>query len=212
MMRLGLIRLNATQAVEFINECYPFAFTKVSAEDKNILLEGAEFHLYQLSCTDDSHDHSKDIVDPDNLGDLNSCHWIDLGAVESDADGKVLFEKIKLNAKFRLVETKAPPGYALPAGQWQITTVVNNVPAENGEEKPDVDIGIEEVSNGNQLPLAFVKQDDGSLLLPNVQPIHLPSSGSHGAVLFLAAGVLMMFSSVVIITVKKLRNQHAASK
>ena len=174
-----------------------FDFTKVAAEDTAQKLAGAEFQLFLLQCTDESHNHEQELIDPDNLG---SC-WKWVAEQVSDAEGRVSFLKLYLGQEYRLVETKAPGGRILPAGQWRITTNTGNAPPE-----------ITAVPSGIQNPPAFAKDDSGGLLLPNMKPLDIPSSGGWGAWPFLLGGGLLMLTAAGIFLGKRPRGKHAASK
>ena len=159
-----------------------FTFTKVAAEDNNKPLSGAEFHLYPLVCGDTSHTHDE-ILDTENPG---SC-W-DAGSINpetSGADGVVMFENLPPGL-YRLVETKAPGGYALPTGQWNVTLTANG------------GVTITAVGGEASVP-AFVLETTGgttSYKLPNRKPMDMPSSGGPGVPLAAALGTLMMGGGV----------------
>lgn len=154
-----------------------FTFTKVAAEDNEKVLPGAEFALYALACGDTSHTHS-DLLDQENPG---LC-WVKVTQedVVSGADGVVTFRDLAAGT-YRLVETKAPGGYALPVGQWQVT-----LKADGAAEL----VGI-------QNPPAFLKEGD-VLKLTNRRPMDMPSSGGPGVPLAAALGVLMMGLGLVL--------------
>lgn len=154
-----------------------FTFTKVAAEDNEKVLPGAGFALYALACGDTSHTHS-DLLDQENPG---TC-WVKVTteAVVSRADGVVTFRELAAGT-YRLVETKAPGGYALPVGQWQVT-----LKADGAAEL----VGI-------QNPPAFLKEGN-VLKLTNRRPMDMPSSGGPGVPLAAALGVLMMGLGLVL--------------
>ncbi len=192
----GIVLENETVHVDFTNiKRSTFAFTKVAAEDTDMPLEKARFTLYWLQCTDPKHhDHTDDLVNGST-----DC-WIRFSSGISDRQGKVSFSRLYENSQYRLVETKAPNGYVLPAGQWRITTDANG------------QITIEEVSNGTHKPPAFKTDDNGNLLLPNMRSIDLPSFGGSGTNPFLIAGTLLMLASAGMILGRKLYKKHTASK
>lgn len=151
------------------------SFTKVKAENTSEGLSGAEFKLYMLTCTDSSHTHS-DLIDPENPADC----WTLKDTQTSDPE--VTFSDL-IPGEYRLVETKAPTGRALPAGQWKVIV---------GDGK---EITITAV--GTTQPPAFAVSDDGDWLLPNMRPMDIPSSGSIGAIPFTIIGALLMGSGLV---------------
>lgn len=157
-----------------------FQFTKIAAEDHTKTLAGASFTLYPLVCTDASHTHN-DLLDPDNPG---PC-WgvVKRLTVSSDEKGLVQFSNLPAGT-YRLVETKAPPGYALPTGQWQIQLDASGTAKFEGI--------------GN--PPAFLSTGTNNYQLPNRTPMTMPSSGGPGVPLAAALGVLMMGGGLTLTT------------
>lgn len=191
----GTIKENTASHVAFTNmKLSTFAFTKVASENHRQVLPGAEFMLFRLQCTDGSHDHSQ-VINPDNPGNCWEC----VDAQTSGDDGGVSFQGLSPNNEYRLVETKAPDGRVLPAGQWRITTNAEN------------ELTIEAVDDGSQRPPAFAT-DNGNRILPNMRPIDIPSSGGFGAWPFLLVGGLLMLTALGIILVKKSCGNYTASK
>lgn len=174
-----------------------FGFTKVASEDNTQKLNDAEFKLYALTCTDSSHDHHDDIVDPNQPG---PC-WTLKDTQTSNPD--VTFKNLYLNEEYQLVETQAPKGRVLPAGQWRIK--IN----ESGT------ITVTEVQKGYRKPPAFVQQTDGQSkavwLLPNMRPIDVPASGGFGAIPYLIGGGLLMLLAGGVILLIKRNNQNITS-
>ena len=106
----GEIQTNQTAEVDFTNiKLSQFSFTKVAAEDHTQALPSAEFQVFSLQCTNDGHDHSKDLIDPDSPG---GC-WTYLGTWTSDDEGAVAFGGLQPSSQYQLVETKAPGGRVL---------------------------------------------------------------------------------------------------
>ena len=145
-------------------------FTKVKAENTSEGLTGAEFRLYLLTCTDSGHTHSE-LIDPANPADC----WTLKDTQTSDPE--VAFTGL-LPGEYRLVETKAPKGRALPAGQWKVVV---------SEGK-----GITITAVGTTQPPAFAVGENGERLLPNMRPADVPSSGGMGTIPFMILGVLLM--------------------
>ena len=162
-----------------------FAFTKVAAEDHTKVLAGAEFALYALACGDASHTHTE-LLDPDAPG---SC-WVKVQQdATSNSTGTVTFENLSFGT-YRLIEIKAPGGYALPTGQWQVTLKAD------GSVTP---VGINN-------PPAFLNEG-GGLKLTNRKPMDMPSSGGPGVPLAAALGVLMMGAGLLL-TGNQMRKKH----
>ncbi len=127
--------------------------------DEGSLLEGAGFALYR-ALTDDT----AGLVDP---GNVDASKWELVGTATSDP--QVAFEGLAPGT-YRLVETKAPEGYALPKGQWNVTL------------DPMLPQGrtIEAVSDGGVQPPAFADTDSAGLVLPNVALASIPITGAGG--------------------------------
>lgn len=168
---LGADKLGKTETIEITNSTpQTFTFTKVAAEDNNKTLQGAKFALYPLVCGDKNHAHT-DLLDPDDPG---AC-WGEGIPAESDANGTVEFTNLPAGL-YRLVETRAPDGYALPTGQWQV------------ELEADGTAKIKAIGN----PPAFSEMTDGSYRLFNRKPMAMPGSGGRGVPRAAALGTALM--------------------
>lgn len=189
----GTITENITSQAQFTNlKQSVLSFTKVASEDHSQPLAGAEFRLYRLHCNDSDHNYDE-IIDPDNPGDC----WQQVGSTQTSGDdGIISFGSLEQNSEYRLIETKAPDGRVLPSGQWKITT--------DGSNR----IEIAMVASDGSQPPAFATDETGALLLPNMTPMDIPSSGGWGAVQYMLCGALLMLISVEILLVKKLYDKH----
>lgn len=147
-----------------------FTFTKVAAENHSQTLSGAEFLLYPLVCGDTSHTHDE-LLDTDAPG---ACWGTEPLPGTSDANGVVTFTDLPAGL-YRLVETKAPGGYALPTGQWNVTLQAD---------------GSADMQAVGEVP-AFL-EENGAYKLPNRKPLDMPSSGGPGVPIAAALGTLMM--------------------
>ena len=179
-VEVGADKLGQTVIVTVQNsKPQTFAFTKVAAQNQSAALPGAQFSLYPLVCTDTGHTHTG-LLDP---ADPGPCWGTDdqIKTRESQKDGKVEFVGLPAGV-YRLVETKAPAGYARPTGQWQVTLAA-------GQDPKITAIG--------SAP-AFAKAEDGSLLLPNRKPMQMPSSGGPGVPLAAALGTALMGAAVLL--------------
>lgn len=152
----------------------PFSFTKVDAENTEEALQGAEFELYRLTCTNTDPDHTHD----------DTC-WTDKLSVTSDADGLVDFGRLA-TGKYKLLETKAPDGFVVPSGYWILT--VNPY----GEKPLDIE-GV-----GQKKPPA-VKTEAALWKIPNLRVQTLPVSGGMGTYLFTVGGLLLIGGAVLIL-------------
>lgn len=170
---LGADKLGKTETIEITNSTpQTFTFTKVAAEDNSKTLQGAKFALYPLVCGDKNHAHT-DLLDPDDPG---AC-WGEgvKRTATSGTDGTVVFEKLPAGF-YRLVETRAPDGYALPTGQWQVKL------------EADGTAKIKAIGN----PPAFSEMTDGSYRLFNRKPMAMPGSGGRGVPRAAALGTALM--------------------
>lgn len=153
-----------------------FRFTKVKAEDPQVGLEGAVFNLYQLVCTGESHGHSV-LVDTEHPGACWNLIDTQISAPE------VIFTGL-LPGEYRLVETKAPDGRVVPAGQWRVIISTSQ------------EITI--TALGETLPPAFAVGEEGEWLLPNMQPLDVPTSGGGGTMRYILLGILLMDGGLLI--------------
>lgn len=170
---LGADDLGRTVTIEITNsKPQTFTFTKVAAENNNKTLQGAKFALYPLVCGDKNHAHT-DLLDPENPGACWGKGMIP--PATSNENGTVVFTKLPAGF-YRLVETRAPDGYALPTGQWQV--------------KLEADGTAEIKAIGN--PPAFSEMTDGSYRLFNRKPMAMPGSGGRGVPRAAALGTALM--------------------
>lgn len=170
---LGADDLGRIVTIEITNSTpQTFTFTKVAAEDNSKMLQGAKFALYPLVCGDKNHTHT-DLLDPENPGACWGKGMIP--PATSGANGTVEFKDLPAGV-YRLVETRAPDGYALPTGQWQV------------ELKADGTADIKAIGN----PPAFSEMTDGSYRLFNRKPMAMPGSGGRGVPRAAALGTALM--------------------
>lgn len=168
---LGADDLGKTVTIEITNSTpQTFTFTKVAAEDNSKTLQGAKFALYPLVCGDKNHTHT-DLLDPDAPG---ACWGTGIPAM-SGTDGTVEFKGLPAGF-YRLVETRAPDGYALPTGQWQVVL------------EADGTAEIKAIGS----PPAFSQTTDGSYRLFNRKPMAMPGSGGRGVPRAAALGTALM--------------------
>lgn len=161
--------------------------TKVAMEDTSKVLAGAEFVIYRLICSNNSHDHNG-LLDP---GNVNADCWKLYGTETSGTDGTLCFN-LPVNSSYRLIETKAPGGYVLPEGQWSLSTSIN------GETKTiSIDNAVAGVSG--LYPPAFINgENSNSFKVVNKMPIDIPVTGGNGIAGFKYAGLLMMLCGMMV--------------
>ena len=179
----GTITENQPQEAVFTNtrKGAEFRFTKVTAEVPAVGLKGAVFKLYQLVCTDEDHDHSLLV----NVENPESC-WKFVDTQTSNPE--VTFKGL-LPGEYRLVETKAPNGRVLPAGQWKVEVV-----KQEGSGKFPITIK----GMGTTPPAFAIDGNTGAYSLPNMRPADIPSSGGRGIRLFILLGTLLMGGGLII--------------
>ncbi len=104
--------------VKAIFEKIYFQFTKVDAKDNSKQLQGAEFQLYYTK------DGTNYYYSVDTKGAIK---WLtedntnfDDTIITGDGSSTFTFEQLERDKTYRLVETKAPTGYQLPAGYWEV--------------------------------------------------------------------------------------------
>lgn len=193
----------ATDRAAFTNNIKAdFSFTKTD-ENGETPLEGAVFGLYQLTCTDSGHNHLKQLIQVDQQGQVigsdEEC-WTQVGRGSvSDQDGTVVFSGLlPSTGQYRLVEYKAPGGYILPKGQWNITWDSAHSAFIFGEN-----CGIEN-------PPAVDGDPEKGYFIKNYQLQDLPTTGDTGIRVFLAAGLCLMSAGAVSVLVYlKKRKQHS---
>lgn len=171
-------------------------FTKVdgSGEDASPL-SGAVFAVYYLDCKDpDEHTHEDELIeveDPDTgrLPDSVTC-WKLVETATSNVNGTVTIQDIPVrkDTEYRLVELKAPGGYALPEGQWKLrynqdTERFEPITKEIGDDENAASVG-------NLPAIKKVKRSGGgeTYQIPNYKPGELPFSGNTGIRMFLLLG------------------------
>ena len=168
------------------NQTGEFGFTKT---DKNRNpVEGAKFAMYRLECEDvDHHDHEQELLQVDaegNLTDVQKTCWEGINSVESDSNGKVLFEGLPASGEYRLVEYKAAPGYVTPKGQWRVIYTEGKFIFPSSEGSGDMDSAV-----GN--PPA-VEMDADGYSIANYKLTELPFSGNIGIGAFWILGITFM--------------------
>lgn len=160
-----------------------FDFTKVSALDDNVVLEGAGFKLYEY----------KGNGTPSGLVDESSSDWTPADSGQtSDAAGEVSFllKNAKDGSYYQLIETSAPTNFKLPTGQWLIKVNI----ASTG----DVTYDITKVNGTDgEVPPAFKHNSSDKYLLQNIPVVGLPAMGGNGTALYMLIGTSIVFVGLV---------------
>lgn len=185
--------------VAFTNTYVPtgdFSFIKTDKGglgDDGTRLSGAVFAIYQLTCTEPSHEHENSLIEIADAGtgaiasgSTNADCWELIKLATSDSDGQVIFEDLPIDAsEYRLVELTAPGGYTLPEGQWRIAY-------------DSTDKAFEPINGGSAVgkPIAIGTSDEGYYIM-NYKPGELPFSGNTGIKIFLIIGGILMAAGAV---------------
>lgn len=170
----GTIPQNGSSTAAFTNTYRAkdnFSFIKTDSSHEP--LEGASFGLYRLICTDDSHDHSQELISVGDDGVLDSAEtscWTLVDTITTGDDGLAEFKDIFIDGTYRLVEYANPGGYTLPKGQW-VVTYTNSAFQVTGS-----------INN----PPAFEKLENAAApyRVINYKPQELPVAGSRGMMMF----------------------------
>lgn len=165
-----------------------FDETNVQEDD---LLSGAQFQLYGYVGSQ-WETHGQQLLD---VSSVDNTVWKNVGMSTSQSDGKTKFVDL-LPGNYRLVETKAPDGYQLPKGQWNLTVETKDeavVPQERAEEEIKIDLGefTLTITAIEDAP-AFMIDDHGVLYLVNYHPVQPPITGGRGIAERMMLGGAMM--------------------
>lgn len=191
----GTIKYNRVETVAYTNDLnvplVDFSFTKVDGEgfdqsnlEDAILLPGAQFTLYHYT-GDDWDTDSGVLLDTTQT----ITNWETVMTVTSDEDGVVLMKELQAG-RYRLVETKAPDGYKLPKGQW-------NLQISRDEETELWSFDIKAVKDAAKETPAMALVN-GDFYLMNYKPINPPITGGDGGEDFRIGGGLLMFTGLVL--------------
>ena len=191
----GIIACLETSEVAYTNDLnvplVDYSFTKVDGEgfdqsnlEDAILLPGAQFTLYHYT-GDDWDTDSGVLLDTTQT----ITNWETVMTVTSDKDGVVLMKELQAG-RYRLVETKAPDGYKLPKGQW-------NLQISRNEETGLWSFDIEAVKDAAKEAPAMALVN-GKFYLMNYKPINPPITGGDGGEDFRIGGGLLMFTGLVL--------------
>ena len=170
-----------------------FNVTDIQEDD---VLSGAQFKLYSYVGSQ-WETHAQQLLD---VSSVDNTIWKNVGAATSQSDGSTTFVGI-LPGNYRLVETKAPDGYQLPKGQWNL--IVETKPEATEPDEAELQ---QENSEGVKIDLgeftltitaiedapAFMVDDQGVLYLVNYHPVQPPITGGRGIAERMMLGGAMM--------------------
>ena len=183
-----------------------FQFYKENKE--GMRMSGINFVLYRLICDDDSHDHSRDLIEIDENGDLENNYeytdcWYKVRMTATNQNGFVSFSGLATDDTYRLIEVNTYEGYSLPTGQWIVTY---DPLRQNFTVSASIDN-----------PPAFSGQ--GTIADPyivrNYKIGDLPSAGGRGWIYLIGAGlmiIVMIYWSYIGILRLRWKHQKLVSK
>ena len=183
-----------------------FQFYKENKE--GMRMSGINFVLYHLTCDDDSHDHSRDLIEIDENGFLENNYeysdcWHEVTMTATNQNGFVSFSGLATDDTYRLIEVNTYEGYSLPTGQWIVTY---DPLRQNFTVSASIDN-----------PPAFSGQ--GTIADPyivrNYKIGDLPSAGGRGWIYLIGAGlmiIVMIYWSYIGILRLKWKHQKLVSK
>lgn len=156
------------------NKLAPFKLNIHKVNNKDIVLEGAEFTLYA-----DKY-----------------CN-VEVNKQVSDKDGNLAFKDIQTDKEYYLKETKAPAGYKLPVNT-DGNPVIYKIKVESDPIKDSFivyvnDKAYDENSNGSITISGTKKDREVNLTVINTVNGKLPNTGSHSMIwIFLNGSILML--------------------
>ena len=159
------------------NKVAPFTVQIHKVNNKNKVLEGAEFTLY--SDKDCKHEVAKEV---------------------SDSKGSLEFENLTVGQEYYLKETKAPKGYRLPVNADGSDIVykikVESTPVDNVF---NFYVNDKVYTNGSTGNITVDSADRlGSITIVNNTGAKLPNTGSNKTILFYGAGSALMVLAAMI--------------
>ena len=189
-----------TEITLWVKSGTDFEFVKIDKDGNPFGLGDAEFQLYSCAHVHDAncgglsdptqcdHNHFELASDASETG---GC-WVVSGPTVlteiTDADGKILFEKL-YSGDYILAETRTLPGYQLPVGQWLVQV--------------DAVTGIIKITARGETPPAFMDDGSGVLKLPNYPTITFPPTGGTGTFIFTITGIVLIGLAVMLIIVAR---------
>lgn len=184
-----------------------FDITNIQEDD---VLSGAQFQLYGYVGSQ-WETHGQQLLD---VSSVDSNVWKNMSVATSQSDGTIKFVDL-LPGNYRLVETKAPDGYQLPKGQWNLLVEKKEEATEPEETGPE-EVELQEENNeGVNIDLdeftltitaiedapAFMMDDEGVLYLVNYHPIQPPITGGRGIAerMLLGGGMMLVGSGLALL-------------
>ena len=159
------------------NKLAPFKLNIHKVNNKDKVLEGAEFTLYE----------DKD------------CS-VEVDRQVSDKDGNLAFKDVETGREYYLKETKAPAGYKLPINA-DGSPVIYKIKVESDPIKNSFIVYVNDKAyDGNSdgsITIGGTKKDrEVNLTVVNTVSGKLPNTGSHSMIWILAIGSILMVTSL----------------
>lgn len=161
------------------NKLSPFKIKIVKVNDKNTLLEGAEFTLYE---------------DPNGIKEV--------AKLLSNVNGEIVFPNLEVGKRYYFKETKAPAGYRIPldaSGKVHMYEVTTHSEPSKGVFDFTVDgVRYNANSTNGDIKLEGNKADRiVSIKVVNAITMKLPATGSSSMMPLMLAGASMMSMGIV---------------
>ena len=159
------------------NKLAPFKLNIHKVNNKDKVLEGAEFTLYEdKECS------------------------VEVDRQVSDKDGNLAFKDVETGREYYLKETKAPAGYKLPINA-DGSPVIYKIKVESDPIKNSFIVYVNDKAyDGNSdgsITIGGTKKDrEVNLTVVNTVSGKLPNTGSHSMIWILAIGSILMVTSL----------------
>lgn len=175
--------------IEKETKTYTYEFDLIKTDSSNVLLDGAEFRLYDAAT--DGNEIKVILID-----EANHIYRVATDAEKNTAvaitvtDGKATIFGLG-NGTYYLAETKQPEGYNILASRVEVKV-------ENADNKATT----ETADN-------VIKYVRGGVRVINYNGTVLPTTGGLGTTLFIAIGSLVaLMAAVVLVTNKRMANEN----
>lgn len=178
--------------IEKETKTYTYEFDLIKTDSSNVLLDGAEFRLYDAAT--DGNEIKVILID-----EVNHIYRVATEAEKATAvaitvtDGKATIFGLG-NGTYYLAETKQPEGYNKLASRVEVKV-------ENADNKART-----EVTENDK---TVYVEGSGGVHVINYNGIVLPTTGGLGTTLFIAIGSLVaLMAAVVLVTNKRMANEN----
>lgn len=178
--------------IEKETKTYTYEFDLIKTDSSNVLLDGAEFRLYDAAT--DGNEIKVILID-----EANHIYRVATEAEKGAAvaitvtDGKATIFGLG-NGTYYLAETKQPEGYNKLASRVEVKV-------ENADNKATTEV--------NENDKTVYVEGRGGVHVINYNGTVLPTTGGLGTTLFIAIGSLVaLMAAVVLVTNKRMANEN----